>query len=106
LKYVLYNESLLENIDEPIFNTLKNDDMYKNFGNNKIIITTANIGDEEFPQEFTFHHNVLVNNNTTSEDYFNKIVWIILKRYKNDEYKSSSEISVIPCFKCKSLKYG
>jgi hypothetical protein len=71
LSIILSNNYLLTHKDvlESIFYTLKTNENFKKFGENKIIIVTGIYYD----QEFTFHHNVLITNNTTFEVYYNSI---------------------------------
>lgn len=54
---------------KPIFNCLTSDDIFKDFCKNKIIIITA-VSDRV---RFNFHPNVLINENTTFNDYYNQI---------------------------------
>ena len=98
LKYVVYNNKLLDNLDVlyPIFNTLINNETFINFGYNKIIFITAII--EE--QIFSFHHNVLINNDTSFENYYNKVKDIIKNHYES-EGDSPSNLNNIPCFEIK-----
>jgi len=95
LRFIIHNNDLLDNHDvlKPIFNTLMNNDKFINFGYNKIIILTA------ITQKviFTFHHNVLINNDTPFENYYLKVKDIINSHYENEE-GSSYEMDNIPTF--------
>ena len=95
LKFVIHNNDLLDNHEvlKPIFDTLKNDDRFINFGYNKIIIITA-IFDNFI---FNFHHNVVINNDTSFEDYYLKVKDIINSHYDNEE-ESAFELDNIPTF--------
>jgi len=61
--FTITNPGLNEgrNLLEAIFITLNNDLRFVNFCNNKIIIISAVINGHDY----SFHHNVLVNNKTT-----------------------------------------
>jgi hypothetical protein len=65
--FVYSNTSLLENheIIKIIFEELKNNETFKNFGNYKVIITSAIVNGNET----SFHHNVLIKNETTFDEY-------------------------------------
>jgi hypothetical protein len=54
---------------QAIFNTLKSNDKFINFGKNKIIYVTGIYED----QEFALHSNVYINNNTTFDEYYESI---------------------------------
>jgi hypothetical protein len=94
LLYILNNESLQSHKEvlRDIFTTLMNDEKFKNFGVNKVIIITALINGEEF----SFHHNILINNTTTFEEYYNEIKDII-----STNYQDGYPVDVIPEFKVK-----
>src|ERR687884_227888 len=47
---------------------------------NKLIIVSVII----HSQEYSFHHNVLINNNTTFEDYYNQVAEYIDIHYDSD----------------------
>jgi hypothetical protein len=72
-----------------------NDKTFINFGYNKIIIITA-ICDGLI---FNFlHHNILINNDTSFENYYLKVKDMINSHHVNDE-GSSFEVNPIPIFK-------
>lgn len=50
----------------------------------------------EYGTEYSLHHNILINNNTTFDQYYKKIENIIVSRY--DE---GYDINVIPVFRIK-----
>ena len=52
-----------------IFTTLNKNSKFVNFCNNKVIIVTAIINGHDY----SFHNNVLINNLTTFDMYWNKI---------------------------------
>lgn len=91
--FIIKNEHLLGNFEvlPHIFNILKNNESFINFGQYKVIIISAIING----QETSFHHNILINNNTTYQEYFNKV-----KDYINEIYgEYGYNIDVIPLFK-------
>lgn len=73
-----------------IYNTLMNDETFLNFGKYKVIIVSAIVDGDEF----NFHHNVLITNNTTFEQYYNKVKDILATHF-NDGY----QIDVVESFK-------
>jgi hypothetical protein len=64
------------------------DDTFKKFGKYKVIIVSAIVED----QEFNYHHNVLITNNTTL--YYEKVKYIIATHF-NDGY----QVDVVNSFK-------
>jgi hypothetical protein len=77
-----------------IYTTLMNHDRFLNFGFNKVIITSAVI----FNKEYSFHHNVLINNNTTFDEYFEQVSNYIDMHYDED---NNYGVDVIPIFRIK-----
>ena len=73
-----------------LFKTLKKDPRFHNFGENKIIIVIALIDGAEY----SYHHNVLINNSTLFKDYWNSVKNVIKPNF-GEGYGSSS----IPVFK-------
>lgn len=67
-----------------------NNQRFLNFGKHKVIIITAIINGEQF----SFHHNILITNNTTFEEYYNLVKDIIVSNY--DE---GYPVDVIPLFR-------
>jgi hypothetical protein len=67
-----------------------NDDTFIKFGEYKVIIVSAIVEN----QEFNFHHNVLLKNNTTFAQYYEQVEHIN-KLYSDDRY----EIDVVEDFK-------
>jgi hypothetical protein len=68
----LYNENLLfadKKFFISLFNTLKKEPTYLNFGSNKVIFPIGIIDHVQF----SIHRNVLISNNTTSDKYYNTI---------------------------------
>ena len=59
------------------------------FGYKKVIITTALINGTEF----SFHHNVLITNNTSFTDFHHKVKDII-----QENYIDGYPVNVIPIF--------
>jgi len=64
-------------------------DKFINFGKVKVIIITASSGEGEF----NFHHNVLIKNNTTFEEYYNEVKDII-----NEHYEHGYKLTVVNHF--------
>jgi hypothetical protein len=95
LSFYLQNNYLYDNHDalQAIFNTLMSDIRFTSFGNNKVIITTAFINGTDF----SFHHNVLITNNTTFIEYYDKIKTLPLGVEEN--YEDGYPVNVIPTFK-------
>jgi hypothetical protein len=92
LQYSLINDHLLSHKDvlSAIYNTLMNDDTFINFGKYKVIIVSAIVDD----QEFNYHHNILLTNNTTFDQYYEKVKDIIATHF-NDGY----QVDVVNSFK-------
>lgn len=90
--FVYSNNYLLENYEimKIIFHELQNNETFKNFGEYKIIITSAIINGKET----AFHHNVLIKNETTFEEYWRKI-----ENYISETYEEGYNLTVIPSFK-------
>jgi hypothetical protein len=91
LSFHLNNEYLFDKVEalQAIFNTLMSNDKFLEFGSKKIIITTALINGTEF----NFHHNVLINNNTSFMEYYYKVKDIV-----QENYVDGYPIDVIPIF--------
>ena len=92
LTFLIRNNKNLDHSDviKAIFNTLMSSEDFLNFGYNKIIITSSIIG----KSENSFHHNVLLNNKTIFEDYYNSIIDIV-----NKYYDEGYTVDVIPIFR-------
>ena len=92
IQYELINDHLLSHKDvlKSIYNTLMNEESFINFGKYKVIIVSAIIDD----QEFNFHHNILLTNNTTFEQYYEKMKDII-----NTHFSDGYQIDVVQNFK-------
>jgi hypothetical protein len=80
-QYLMSNNNLLSHKEalHEIYNTLMTDYTFKNFGNKKIIIISAIVDGVEF----NYHHNVLITNNTTFEQYYNKVKDILSTHFKD-----------------------
>jgi hypothetical protein len=74
---------LLDNnqILKSIFNFLKYNDKFINFGYNKIIIVKA-VNNKN--SSYMLHQNILLNNNTTFREYYDKIKDHINNNYSNN----------------------
>jgi hypothetical protein len=62
-----------------IYLFLMNNKEFLDFGEHKVIIVSGKIKNETF----NLHHNILIKNNTTFEEYWNKIEDILENRYEN-----------------------
>lgn len=85
LIYHFNNEMLKSNRDIlfNIYTFLMNNDRFINFGSNKVIITSCVINGVEY----SYHHNILLTNKTTFNDYFNQVIdYIDLHYIGDDEY--------------------
>jgi hypothetical protein len=93
MSFVIVNNNLFSrtNVLREIFYTLKNNEDFINFGKYKVIIVSAIVED----LETSFHHNVYIDNNTTFEDYFDKVKDYIETTYGEYGYN----IDIIPTFK-------
>jgi hypothetical protein len=67
-----------------IFNILMNNERFLTFGSNKVIIITGVVNNNEY----SFHHNVLINNDTLFEDYYEQVKDYIDLHFNNDYYDS------------------
>lgn len=94
-KFYLTNEHLLEHKEalKGIYSSLMNNDKFRDFGFYKIIIISAIVKGGEY----NFHHNILITNNTSFEDYYDKVKDVINSHYGKSEgiYMSNS----VPLFK-------
>jgi hypothetical protein len=90
LIYTLANNKLSssEDILESLFTTLQNHKRFQSFGDKKVIITTALIEGNDC----AYHHNVLIDNYTTFEEYYNQVKDIITQNFEEPIY-------IIPLFK-------
>jgi hypothetical protein len=77
-----------------LYTSLMNNDRFINFGFNKVIITSSVINSSEY----SFHHNILLTNNTTFDEYYNQVIDYIDTHYDSD---NSYGVEVIPSFKVK-----
>ena len=89
LKLVMINNNNLEGKElfKGIYSTLMSDKEFINFGYNKIIILSGVIASN---QEYNLHCNILVNNDTTFESYYDEVV-NDLSNYNNLEYGYHNE---------------
>ena len=94
ITYTIINSKLNSHVTvlEEIFYTIVKDETFRKFGHKKVIIITAQSG----KQEFTFHHNILITNSTSFNDYFNQI-----KDNLSTYYEHGYPIEVITQFKVK-----
>jgi hypothetical protein len=92
LSFHLHNSYLLDSRDslKAIFNSLMSNKQFLDFGSKKVIITTALINGSEF----SFHHNVLITNETSFMEYYHKVKDII-----HENYEDGYPVNIIPNFK-------
>lgn len=78
-KFYLTNEHLLEHKEalKGIYTSLMNNEIFRDFGFYKIIIITAIVNSSEY----NFHHNVLITNNTSFEEYYDEVKDVINNHY-------------------------
>ena len=84
--YLLEQYKVLKELHKSLFS---NDEFLK-FGYQKVIIVMAVVG----KQTFSFHHNILINNNTTFKQYYKQI-----KDHINDLHDDGYEINKVNYFK-------
>jgi hypothetical protein len=92
--YTLSNNNLLDyrHFLKIMFNYLMNNKEFLKFGFNKVILVRAKMNET---LTFSFHHNILINNNTTFNDYYNVVKDVIINQYnKGAEYSTN----IIPIF--------
>lgn len=91
LSFHLNNEYLFDNTEslQAIFNTLMSNERFLEFGSKKVIITTALINGSEF----SYHHNVLITNNSSFIEFDYKVKDII-----QENYIDGYPVNVIPTF--------
>jgi hypothetical protein len=96
LIYHFHNSALKSNRDVlfNLYTSLMNNDRFINFGFNKVIITSGVI----HSSEYSFHHNVLLTNKTTFNEYYNQVIDYIDLHYDLD---NNFGLDVIPAFKVK-----
>jgi hypothetical protein len=98
LEYHFHNSALKSHRDVlfNIYTSLMNNDRFIKFGENKVIITSSLI----HGSEYSFHHNVLITNKTTFDEYYNQVI-----DYRDSHYDSESDdnygVDIIPAFKIK-----
>lgn len=94
ITYTLINSKLNSHVKvlEEIFYTIVKDETFRKFGSKKVIIVTGVSG----KQEFSFHHNILITNSTSFNDYYNQVKDNITTLYDN-----GYPIDIITQFKVK-----
>jgi hypothetical protein len=82
LLYIVDNNRLLDNYEvlKLIYSQLQGDNTFKEFGSKKIIYMSCIINNQILP----FHHNVLITNTITFEEYWNSIKDSISRHYSYD----------------------
>nr|YP_010991018.1 hypothetical protein UYP79_mgp045 [Pappia fissilis]WOX61291.1 hypothetical protein [Pappia fissilis] len=85
----LTNEPLVKSIRN-VYLELLNNENFKNFGSNKIIITSV----ITTTGELMLHRNILIKNDTTFEDFFNKIKEDLIK-FDDPGYNQTGEVYTI-----------
>lgn len=99
LLYIAENQKLKNNYEflEILFNSLKADDDFLNFGYQKVIFLFSRPSSSELP--LPFHHNVLINNTTTFEEYYSSIENHL--NYITDEAHHYIRVDRVPVFEVK-----
>ena len=89
INFVLSNDKLLEKKDlfYQIYHFLMNNKDFLDFGEHKVIIVNGRIKNDTF----NLHHNILLKNNTTFEEYWNKI-----EDFLENNYDEGYAINGIP----------
>src|SRR6266403_1881628 len=89
LTIVLNNSNLLEGKDlfEAIFTSITSNEIFQDFGNKKIMILSAVL---ETNKEHNLHSNILIENTTTFEEYYEEISYD-LNNFYNLEYGYGDE---------------
>lgn len=90
LKIFMVNNNLLEdkNLFRGIYNTIMNLNEFRDFGYEKIIILSVILATDK---EHNLHSNILINNDTTFEDYYQE-VQPELSKYNTLQYGYHNEI--------------
>jgi hypothetical protein len=93
LVYILNNNLLQahKEVLRSIYLTLMTNKRFLSFGKKKVIIITALTNDGG---EFSYHHNVLLTNDTSFEEYYDSVKEII-----NTNYEHGYQMDVVPRFK-------
>lgn len=86
--YLKNNNEILKSI----FNNLMGNDKFLNFGFNKVIIVSCLVNE----QEYSFHHNVLITNETIFDEYYAQVYKYIDANFDDD---NKYGIDIIPVFK-------
>lgn len=92
-----YHNSSFKNHRDVLFNiytSLMNDERFIDFGFNKVIITSCVI----HSSEYSFHHNVLITNKTSFDEYYHQVVDYIDSHYNSED---NYGVDIIPAFKVK-----
>lgn len=79
--FFLDNSNLLEGKEaiEVLFKTLMSNEICKSFGDEKIIITFGLIDNPK--GEYAYQQNILINNNTTFEEFWEQVGPFIQDKY-------------------------
>lgn len=91
-EFLIQNNYLLDSYSvlELIYDYLHNNPNFNTFGNKKIMMVHAIFDDVEY----SLHHNILIDSNTTFQDYWDKVKDII-----NSHYDEGYEVDGIPLFR-------
>jgi hypothetical protein len=106
LSIIMINNELLdenEDLFRGIYSSLIHCDEFNNFGNDKIIILSCVLEDNK---EYNLHSNVLINKDTTFEEYYNSIS-NDLDNYSNLQYGYNSigiVKFIVKVWDCSNLK--
>ena len=92
LEFIIQNKKLADHkpVLKNIYNLLMSNKQFKKFGHFKVIFISAIIDGGVF----SFHHNVLITNTTTFDQYYKKVKNIIITNYD-----AGYPVDVIPTFR-------
>ena len=90
LEFTLLNVNNLQNKQafHALFNSLMNNKLFLEFGDKKIIIVSGRSADNDIT--LACHHNVLINNSTSFEEYWDKINENVNKMYDDTRENEDS----------------
>ena len=72
-----------------LFNTLKSSEDFVNFGYKKVIFVMGYY--QDFGEK-SYHHNVLINNDTTFDEYWDKVKDYVHEKYVHGQHGYSQSV--------------